>query len=59
MFDGEFASLTKINETGTIRVPKPIKVFNKDSEVYLVMEYLDMSSLRKYTERKFCCRFLT
>jgi len=52
MFDGEFTSLNKMNETNTVCVPKPRKVFSKGSESYLVMEYLEMSSLSKYDERK-------
>ena len=31
MFQGEFASLEKIQETGTIKVPKPIKVLERNS----------------------------
>lgn len=33
MFDGEFKSLEAIYKTDTIRVPEPIKVFNKSTEV--------------------------
>ena len=31
MFIGEFASLEEIDKTGTIRVPKPIKVLERPS----------------------------
>ena len=50
MFDGEFASLLRISETNTVKVPKPIKAFSRGSESYLVIEYLDMRSLDKYSE---------
>ena len=31
MFEGELASLDKIRETGTIKVPKPIRVLERNS----------------------------
>ena len=43
MFDGEFASLKAIEETKTIRVPKPHGVFKNGSEFLIVMEHLDLS----------------
>ena len=33
MFKGEFASLEEINNTGTVRVPRPIKVLSKPSGI--------------------------
>ena len=45
MFRGEFASLETIQETGTIKVPKPIKVLERNSgwcwvEVEVVLDIL-------------------
>ncbi|XP_064620566.1 ketosamine-3-kinase-like isoform X2 [Lineus longissimus] len=49
MFDGEFAGLETISATQTVRVPKPIKVFDDPSGgAVLVMEYLDIRGLNKY-----------
>uniref|UniRef100_A0A8D1RUH2 protein-ribulosamine 3-kinase n=1 Tax=Sus scrofa TaxID=9823 RepID=A0A8D1RUH2_PIG len=46
MFEGELASLTAILKTGTVRVPKPIKVLDAPGGgSLLVMEHLDMRSL--------------
>ena len=44
MFLGEFASLEKLLETGTIKVPRPIKVLEREAGPgsLLVMEYLDL-----------------
>ncbi|KFM75233.1 Ketosamine-3-kinase, partial [Stegodyphus mimosarum] len=51
MFDGEVAGLTAIDETDTVRVPKPIKVVNLNTAgVALVMEYIEMHGLSKYAE---------
>ena len=52
MFTGEFESLTALSKTGTIRVPKPIKVIldvpsNVGSGAMIVMEFLDnLGSMR-------------
>ncbi|EPY88850.1 hypothetical protein CB1_000151010 [Camelus ferus] len=49
MFEGEMASLTAILETGTVRVPKPIKVLEAPGGgSVLVMEHLDMQSLSSH-----------
>lgn len=48
MFDGEMASLDAIIKTGTIKVPKPVKVIELDSGgCVFVMEHLDMRGLNK------------
>lgn len=48
MFEGEMASLTAILRTGTVRVPKPIKVLDAPGGgSMLVMEHLDMRSLSR------------
>lgn len=48
MFDGEMASLEAIYKTGTVKVPKPMKVIKLDSGgCVFVMEHLDMKSLNK------------
>jgi len=46
MFDGEMASLNAIAATGQIRVPKPFHVDDYPAGSFLVMEHLDMRSLR-------------
>ncbi|CAJ0952767.1 unnamed protein product, partial [Mesorhabditis belari] len=44
MFDGEFAGLTAIHATGTIRCPKPIKVIDLgDSGACLITSFIDIS----------------
>nr|ACO14650.1 Ketosamine-3-kinase [Caligus clemensi] len=45
MFNGEYESLKAIESTGTVRVPRPIKVFEDSENSYIVMEYLDMKSM--------------
>ncbi|XP_076000399.1 ketosamine-3-kinase [Genypterus blacodes] len=48
MFDGEMASLEAIFKTGTVKVPKPVKVIELDgSGCVFVMEHLDMRGLSK------------
>ncbi|XP_063817066.1 ketosamine-3-kinase-like isoform X2 [Pseudophryne corroboree] len=48
MFEGEMASLEAIDQTETIRVPKPMKVIEQPaSGAVLVMEHLDMKSLNR------------
>lgn len=43
VFEGEMASLTAILKTDTVKVPKPIKVFDAmGGNRMLVMEHLDM-----------------
>jgi fructosamine-3-kinase len=45
MFDGEFASLKAIEETDTIKVPKPIAVLhNGEGTTMLVMEHLELTN---------------
>ncbi|XP_072796044.1 ketosamine-3-kinase isoform X1 [Vicugna pacos] len=52
MFEGEMASLTAILETGTVRVPKPIKVLEAPGGgSVLVMEHLDMQSLSSHAAK--------
>lgn len=48
MFEGEMASLTAILKTGTVKVPRPIKVLDAPGGgSMLVMEHLDMSHLSR------------
>jgi protein-ribulosamine 3-kinase len=48
MFEGEMASLTAILKTGTVKVPKPIKVLDAPGGgSMLVMEHLDMRYLSR------------
>ena len=48
MFEGEVASLTAILKTGTVKVPKPIKVLDAPGGgSMLVMEHLDMRHLNR------------
>ncbi|KAJ1530476.1 hypothetical protein ONE63_005375 [Megalurothrips usitatus] len=52
MFDGEMASLIAIAATNTVHVPKPIKVLNNPKGgSSIVLEYLEMKGLRKYSRR--------
>uniref|UniRef100_A0A1A7WJZ0 protein-ribulosamine 3-kinase n=1 Tax=Iconisemion striatum TaxID=60296 RepID=A0A1A7WJZ0_9TELE len=52
MFDGEKASLDAIFKTTTVKVPKPIKVFELDKGgCVFVMEHLDMKGLNKYSKQ--------
>ncbi|KAE8749584.1 hypothetical protein FOCC_FOCC003572 [Frankliniella occidentalis] len=52
MFEGEMASLIAIAATNTVRVPKPIKVLNNPKGgSSIVLEYLEMKGLRKYSRR--------
>ncbi|KAM9296399.1 ketosamine-3-kinase-like [Gastrophryne carolinensis] len=52
MFDGEMASLEAILQTGTIRVPKPMKVIDQPSGgALLVMEHLEMRSLNRQSAK--------
>lgn len=52
MFDGEMASLTAILKTGTVRVPKPIKVLDAPGGgSMLVMEHLDMHHLNRHAAK--------
>ncbi|XP_053309349.1 ketosamine-3-kinase [Spea bombifrons] len=52
MFLGEMASLEAIHRTGTVLVPKPIKVIDQpDGGAMLVMEHLDMRSLNRYSAK--------
>ncbi|XP_073257704.1 ketosamine-3-kinase-like [Porites lutea] len=50
MFEGEFLSLETIYPTNTVRVPKPIKIFDHPagSGSIFIMEHIDMKGLRKY-----------
>lgn len=48
MFEGEVASLIAILRTGTVKVPKPIKVLDAPGGgSMLVMEHLDMRHLSR------------
>ncbi|KAM9780570.1 ketosamine-3-kinase [Neosynchiropus ocellatus] len=52
MFDGELASLEAIVKTGTVKVPKPLKVIELDTGgCVIVMEHLDLRSLNKYSKQ--------
>ncbi|XP_049600700.1 ketosamine-3-kinase isoform X1 [Syngnathus scovelli] len=52
MFDGEMASLEAIIKTGTIQVPKPVKVIElATGGCMFVMEYLDIRALSKYSRQ--------
>ncbi|XP_076809857.1 ketosamine-3-kinase-like [Clavelina lepadiformis] len=46
MYEGEYLSLTKLDQTQVIKVPKPIKLFNRGNMTFFVMEYLPFYSLR-------------
>ncbi|KAG7460256.1 hypothetical protein MATL_G00219390 [Megalops atlanticus] len=49
MFDGEAASLEAILKTGTVKVPRPVKVIDlQTGGAVFVMEHVDMRSLNKY-----------
>jgi len=52
MFEGEFASLEAIQNTNTIKVPRPIKVLDRPHGpgALLVMEFLDMRGCSKQAE---------
>lgn len=52
MFDGEYEGLKAMTETKTIRVPKPIDVFNspKNEGAMIVMEYLEFKSLSRFAK---------
>ncbi|XP_074640145.1 ketosamine-3-kinase-like [Tubulanus polymorphus] len=53
MFDGEYESLKAIAATNSIRVPKPIKVFDdKKHGTVFVMEYLNMTGLGRQNAGK-------
>ncbi|XP_005221120.1 ketosamine-3-kinase isoform X3 [Bos indicus x Bos taurus] len=52
MFEGEVASLTAILRTGTVKVPKPIKVLDAPGGgSMLVMEHLDMRHLSSHAAK--------
>nr|BAT46493.1 fructosamine 3 kinase related protein [Tokudaia muenninki] len=52
MFDGEMASLTAILKTGTVKVPKPMKVLDAPGGgSLLVMEHLDMRYLNSHAAK--------
>uniref|UniRef100_A0A8C6GZA7 protein-ribulosamine 3-kinase n=1 Tax=Mus spicilegus TaxID=10103 RepID=A0A8C6GZA7_MUSSI len=52
MFEGEMASLTAILKTGTVKVPKPIKVVDAPGGgSMLVMEHLDMRYLSSHATK--------
>ncbi|XP_055431445.1 ketosamine-3-kinase isoform X3 [Bubalus kerabau] len=52
MFEGEVASLTAILKTGTVKVPKPIKVLDAPGGgSMLVMEHLDMRHLSSHAAK--------
>lgn len=49
MFESEFASLSVLEKTGTIRVPHPIKIVEgSDGLFYSIMEYLKLRSASRY-----------
>ncbi|CAK8684794.1 ketosamine-3-kinase-like isoform X2 [Clavelina lepadiformis] len=47
MYEGELASLTKLQQTNIIKVPKPIKIINRGEMSFFVLEYLLINPLRK------------
>ncbi|EEC08540.1 ketosamine-3-kinase, putative [Ixodes scapularis] len=50
MFDGEFAALTEILKTNTVRVPTPIAIVdNPEGGAALAMEYVEMRHLSKHS----------
>ncbi|KAM4665235.1 ketosamine-3-kinase-like [Discoglossus pictus] len=52
MFQGEMASLEAINQTDTVKVPKPVKVIDQPGGgAMLVMEHLDMRSLNRHSAK--------
>jgi len=48
MYVGEFESLKAINETCTVRVPKPVKILESAGESIFVMECLPIKSLSRF-----------
>ncbi|MEM9400330.1 MAG: fructosamine kinase family protein [Verrucomicrobiota bacterium] len=44
MFEAEFDALKIIDETKTIRVPKPVAVGNSENKSFIVLEYIRMGS---------------
>ena len=51
MFDGEYASLKAIEDTNTIKVPKPISVLQTEKGLtMLVMEHLDLKHCSNQAE---------
>lgn len=52
MFDGEFEGLSAIACTNTVAVPKTLKVLdNPDGGACLVMEFLEMKGLRRFSQQ--------
>ncbi|XP_061830392.1 ketosamine-3-kinase-like isoform X2 [Nerophis lumbriciformis] len=52
MFDGEMASLEAILKTESVKVPRPVKVFQLETGgCAFVMEHLDMHGLNKYSKQ--------
>ncbi|XP_040845836.1 ketosamine-3-kinase isoform X1 [Ochotona curzoniae] len=52
MFEGEMASLTAILDTGTVKVPQPIKVLDASGGgSVLVMEHVDMQHLSSHSAK--------
>ncbi|XP_077110692.1 ketosamine-3-kinase-like [Ranitomeya variabilis] len=50
MFEGELASLEALHQTGTIKVPNPIKVIDQPGGgAALVMEHMNMRSLNRHS----------
>ena len=45
MFEGEYASLQAVLQTGAIKAPKPIKVLERPKGAILLMEHVDISGL--------------
>lgn len=53
MFEAEYKGLDLIQQTNTIRVPKPLTVLQDKLHVYLAMEYLPLKSLSHFNELLF------
>ncbi|XP_071448953.1 ketosamine-3-kinase-like [Hetaerina americana] len=52
MFDGEYASLKALDDTGKVSVPKPISVVDTPGGgSAIVMQYIEGKSLHKFQER--------
>ncbi|OWK59644.1 Ketosamine-3-kinase [Lonchura striata] len=52
MFEGEMASLEAILKTGTIKVPKPIKVIDlPDCSTAFVMQHLEMKDVSRHSSQ--------
>ncbi len=45
---GEYAALEALEQSGVVRVPKPIKVIHDQGRIILITEFLDFNGLDKF-----------